>query len=741
MKYLVTNQPELFDSELYQRISVEKALELLESFEVCQLDTETRGLDVHSGELWLTQFGNRRLDIQIAVDCATISIKCFKSFLERKDVLFIIHNAKFDLRWFFKEHIVITNVYDTFLAEKILYLGYPPGIISLSLQACCKRYLGVEMDKSVRGEIYKGLTERVVIYGCTDVMYLEDIRDRQLEEITKRGQLRALKIENQFVVVLAYIEYCGIKLDPVRWRAKMQKDQDRLEKAQAALDQWVIEYGDPEFLFTDLQGDLFSGYAGPRCAINWNSPSQVIPLFEKLGFNLWAKNKKTGKMGKSTDSKLIRIQEHISSISKPYLEYSAAFKVVSAFGQNFIDAINPNTKRIHPTFSQMMDTGRLSCGKGGKEASKGKDSDVAEESIPTTQDEDKSVNIQQIPADDDTRAAFVPEEGYLLIDSDYGDQEGHVFTELSQDEKWIEFYNDPNPRDGHGFVAKMCFPDILKDVDELKVKEERKDLRAHAKSARFCFNYNGSAETAAKSINIPVEFAREIYKNYFQNFSGIAQYFKKQKKDMWDRGYILISEFTGLRAHIYDWSTLKGIERRINSEGQDFWANYRAAKASGEIQENIPASVLQEVYKRFADNYTIEEIATSYTYQVKEGKEVKTKMCVVNSATVYTQVYKHLNKRRSSSENQSCNYPSQGTAAAMSKIAGIRYFRHLVEDGLIFTVKIPNMVHDEYLVEAPIEMAEQEAQVLKEHMEYAAKIFCKSVTIHAEPQIGICWIH
>jgi ribonuclease D len=214
VKYLVTNQPELFDSELYERISVEKALELLESFEVCQLDTETRGLDVHSGELWLTQFGNRRLDIQIAVDCATISIKCFKSFLERKDVLFIIHNAKFDLRWFFKEHIVITNVYDTFLAEKILYLGYPPGIISLSLQACCKRYLGVEMDKSVRGEIYKGLTERVVIYGCTDVMYLEDIRDKQLEEIIKRGQLRALKIENQFVVVLAYIEYCGIKLDP-----------------------------------------------------------------------------------------------------------------------------------------------------------------------------------------------------------------------------------------------------------------------------------------------------------------------------------------------------------------------------------------------------------------------------------------------------------------------------------------------------------------------------------------------
>lgn len=77
----------------------------------------------------------------------------------------------------------------------------------------------------------------------------------------------------------------------------------------------------------------------------------------------------------------------------------------------------------------------------------------------------------------------------------------------------------------------------------------------------------------------------------------------------------------------------------------------------------------------------------------------------------------------------------------MTKIAGIGYFNHLVKDDLVFKVLIPNDVHDEYLIEPPIEIAEQEAEKLSECMEYAANIFCKKVTIKAEPEIGEHWIH
>ena len=769
MIYFVTGQRGLFEfpDAKYKCISVEESLRILEPLRVVGLDTETTGTEIWQGMMLTLQLGNK--ENQVVIDCMTINVKQYKDYLE-SNRLFIIHNAKFDLRWLYKEHIVVRNVYDTYLAEKILYLGFPPGIISLSLQACCDRYLNVFLDKTVRGKIHAGMTEDVIVYAANDVVYLEDIMNSQLSIISARGQRVALDIENEFVRVLAYIEFCGIRLDPEKWKAKMAKDAERLRVAEQKLNEWVVDYvmkkNDPSLISINYDFNnkgkpakladsvyvvipapsLFSEFdTGPQCIINWNSSKQVIRLFEELGFDLLVKDKKTGKMKKSVESKYIELQVDKSTIAPLYLEYSAAFKVVTSFGQNFLDAINPVTQRIHPTFNQMMDTGRLSCGSGGKgKGGKTKDDDIAEEEDEnkdtTTQSNDKSVNIQQLPATEETRAAFIPEKGHMLIDCDYGDQEGHVFTELSGDKEWIDFYNDPNQRDGHSFVAKMCFPKDLDGIEEKDVKKMRKDLRDLAKKARFCFNYNGQAPTMATNCNIPVDFATEIYNNYFKRFYGIAGYFKVQKRDMWNRGYILISKITGLRAYIYDYPILKGIERRKNGM-EDFWDIYKSARDSGRIINDIPPSVMQEIAKRFAEGKPIEEIAVRYSYKVKKAGKIEERFIDINRETVYVSVMKHLWKRKSASDNQSCNYPSQGTAAAMTKIAGIRYFNHLVNDGLIFKVLIPNDVHDEYLIEPPTEIAEQEAKKLSECMEYAAAIFCKKVTIKAVPEIADHWVH
>lgn len=769
MIYFVTGERKLFEfpEAKYKCISAEESFNILEPLQIVGLDTETTGTEIWQGRLLTLQLGNR--ENQVVIDCLTIDVKKYKDYLE-SDRLFIIHNAKFDLRWLYKEHIVVRNVYDTYLAEKILFLGFPPGIVSLSLQACCDRYLGIYLDKTVRGQIHAGMTEEVIVYAANDVVHLEDIMNLQLNTINARGQKVALDIENEFVRVLAYIEFCGIKLDPVKWKAKMDKDAERLRAAEQKLNEWVVDYvmkkGDTSNIArnydTNRRGkkakladnvyvvipspSLFSEYdTGPQCIINWNSSKQVIRLFEELGFDLLVKDKKTGKMKKSVESKFIELQANRSTIVPLYLEYSAAFKVVTSFGQNFLDAINPVTHRIHPTFNQMMDTGRLSCGSGGKgKGGKTKDDDVAEEEDgskdTSIQSNDKSVNVQQLPATEETRAAFVPEKGYMLIDCDYGDQEGHVFTELSNDREWIAFYNDPNQRDGHSFVAKMCFPKDLDGVEEKDVKKVRKDLRSLAKKARFCFNYNGQAPTMATNCNIPIDFATEIYNNYFKRFNGIASYFKVQKRDMWDRGYILISKITGLRAYIYDYPILKGIERRKNGM-EDFWDIYKASRDSGRVVSEIPPTIMQEIAKRFAQGKPIEEIAVTYSYKVKKAGKVEERFIDINRETVYVSVMKHLWKRKSASDNQSCNYPSQGTAAAMTKIAGIRYFNHLVKDDLIFKVLIPNDVHDEYLIEPPAEIAEQEAKKLSECMEYAARIFCKKVTIKAEPEIADHWVH
>lgn len=685
MIYFVTGQGELFEfpDAKYKCISVEESLKILEPLRVVGLDTETTGTEIWQCKLLTLQLGNK--ENQVVIDCMTIDVKQYKDYLE-SDRLFIIHNAKFDLRWLYKEHIVVRNVYDTYLAEKILFLGFPPGIVSLSLQACCDRYLHIYLDKTVRGQIHAGMTEEVIVYAANDVVHLEDIMNLQLITINARGQKVALDIENEFVRVLAYIEYCGIKLDPIKWKAKMDKDAERLRVAEQKLNDWVVDYvmkkNDPSLIARNYdthkkgksakladnvyvvipQPSLFAEFdTGPQCIINWNSSKQVIKLFEELGFDLLVKDKKTGKMKKSVESKFIELQASKSSIVPLYLEYSAAFKVVTSFGQNFLDAINPVTQRIHPTFNQMMDTGRLSCGSGGKgKGGKTKDDDIAEEAdenkdIPT-QANNKSVNVQQLPATEETRAAFVPEKGHLLVDCDYGDQEGHVFTELSNDREWIAFYNDPAQRDGHSFVAKMCFPKDLDGVEEKDVKKVRKDLRDLAKKARFCFNYNGQAPTMATNCNIPVDFATEIYNNYFERFNGIASYFKIQKRDMWNRGYILISKVTGLRAYIYDYPILKGIERRKNGM-EDFWDIYKAARDSGRVISEIPPSVMQEIAKKFAQGVPIEEIAVRYSYKVKKAGKVEERFIDINRETVYVSVMKHLWKRKSASDNQSCNYP------------------------------------------------------------------------------------
>jgi DNA polymerase I-like protein with 3'-5' exonuclease and polymerase domains len=119
----------------------------------------------------------------------------------------------------------------------------------------------------------------------------------------------------------------------------------------------------------------------------------------------------------------------------------------------------------------LVDTGRLSSG--------GKNKDTGE----------KYINFQNIPADEETRECFIASEGYILCDCDYTAQEDLVFTELSQEPKLIDFYNDKtSKRDGHSFVAKICYPDILKDIEEINVKKEFPKLRANAKKAKFAIN-------------------------------------------------------------------------------------------------------------------------------------------------------------------------------------------------------------------------------------------------------------
>lgn len=425
-------------------------------------------------------------------DQSSYSIVLLKDLFE-SDRLFIGHNIKFDLKYLYYYDIWPNHVYDTMLVEQLLWLGWGSdafynGIsiddytqsnynwpyleenglrkFNASLKATANNRLGIELDKTVRGKIVSvGLTPEVIDYAATDVEWLEDIKESQQVDIEREDLQTAVKFENEFVLCLAYIEFCGAKLDVDKWTAKMAKDKANLDKYVKALNDFVLNYFNskngnirlktiraehivdsqwlhseeelkrfgfiiyrhndnakkyytrdsniPEvgklyceevdipfpFVNQNLQGDLFEGFnTTPYCTLNWASTKQLIPFFELLGFKLEVFDKKTKKLRKSVDTKTIESQKDVCpELVDVYVNYKAAAKVCDSFGEKWLKAINPVTHRIHADFHQLGTfSARLSCG-GGESA----------------------VNMQQLPRDKETRAAFVAEKGNLWISEDY----------------------------------------------------------------------------------------------------------------------------------------------------------------------------------------------------------------------------------------------------------------------------------------------------------------------------------
>ena len=559
MIYLVTKQESLFENEDYKVISVEESLRLLNSLTIVGLDTETEGLDPWTKKLKSIQLGN--YDFQVVIDTTTIDPTLYKDYLE-SNRLFVGWNLKFDLKFLFKQGIVPRKVWDGYLAEKLMWLGYPPGVHSLSLKAAGEHYLDIELDKSVRGKIiYAGLTTDVIVYSANDVKYLEKIMELQQRELAKKGLEKAIIYENKFVLPLAYCEYCGVKLDVDKWKAKMQKDEQRVKAALDNCNKWLLENEpDSKYIFIDRQGDIFNGFnLEPKVTLNLNSAKQLIPLFKKYGVNVTIEDKEKGGIKDSIDAKSLKPQKNKCSLIPLYLEYKEAIKVTSTYGENFLKQINPVSGRIHTNYQQMgADTTRVTS--GGKD--KGAKVDY--------------VNLLNLPANAETRACFVAEKGNKWISIDYSGQETYLMASIANDAAIIEELTNGSG-DIHSLTAYMSYHEIPRDTNIKDIKKNYHNLRQEAKGIEFAINYGGDANTISRNKGIPIEEATKIYNSYMSGFKGLKKYQDFRRKDWFDKGYILLNPLTGHKAYIYDYERLQEDKKWMSTLD---WNYYREMKNS-----------------------------------------------------------------------------------------------------------------------------------------------------------------
>ena len=728
MIYLVSHNKSLFKTDKYVEATMEQAMSVLLPLKLCQLDSETRGLDCHTKDLLTIQLGNR--DNQVVIDWTSITKEekqIVKDYLE-SDRLFLGWNLMFDLTFLYVQGIYPKHIWDGMIVEQLLYLGYPSSMREKSLKAAAWNYLNINIDKTVRGKIINdGLTTEVVIYAAGDITYIEDIKEKQDIEVEKQGMKLAVELECEFIKSLAYFKYCGVHLDAAKWKAKMAKDQAKLDEAISELNAWVVAWDKenphngydiqyPEldypkysadyettvkklfkdgykrfpqedlntpdgkvdaykkviknqFTRIDTQGDLFTGFdTEPKCVINWSSQKQVIPLFELLGINVETFDKKTKQKKKSIEANVLKPQKNDFPIIPIFLKYQEAAKVVSTYGQNWLNAINPKTGRIHADFHSIgTDTARVSSGGGIWK-----------------------LNIQNLPNDPETRACFTSEEGNAWLSADYQSQESRIIASVSKDEKMIDLF-EHGCGDVHSLVAYMSYPNIIpRDTKIEDIEELYHNWRQKAKSIEFAINYGGDYNTISKNDGIPVEEAKEIYDNFMKSFPGIKRYQDYCRAAVMRDGYILLNPLTGHRAHIYDAEELQETRSKMQEPG--FWEYYQNVR-----ERNPQDEIVQEV--------------------------------------------RHYMQRKAASEKQSINYRIQNRGAMCFKLSSIKLFNWIVDHKLIDKVKMCVPAHDEFNLECPVEIKEQVGKVLIDCMVAGGKPFCPNVFLGADIDINDHWVH
>lgn len=487
---------ELVKSDLYTVVPMSDCVNWLNSINEVDLDTETEGMFNHNNKIVMLQLHDN--GITYVVDTRYNDIKCLNK-LETMTVNG--QNLKFDYKFLKFHGIELDNIYDTFLAECILTTGLSER--QLGLAALADKYCGIKLDKSVRNQFIglggQPFTESQIVYGVGDVTCIREIKKKQLERAKNLDLLNVIKLENDACLALADIEYNGFKLNSSKWVELAKNAESNVALYENELDSMVKS--DPrltKYVLNKVQGNLFAGFEegfehDRDINIKWSSPIQVFKVFQDLGLKI-----------ESTNEKEISKFQNNYPIVKKFIDYKKHQKLTTTYGMDFLKYINKYTGKVHTSFWQILNTGRISSGESGKHS--------------------QAPNMQNLPANNDYRNCFIPDYGNKIVSCDFSGQELRLVAFVSKEPVWMDAFNQG--KDLHSEVAAMVF-----DIDISKVKDKPDFLRGKsyrdiAKIVNFGLVYGMSEFKLSNTLSIPVEEAKDMINKYFKNLPKLSEFLK-----------------------------------------------------------------------------------------------------------------------------------------------------------------------------------------------------------------------
>lgn len=450
---------------------VAKACDEMCGEEFLGFDTETTELDPFDGILRLVQISNGRntyvIDLKPFADQS--DLKTHPDLQPLRDLLFaprpikIAHNAKFDAKWV-RHHLGtdVGGIFDTLLASQLIAAGDQDRRHGLAEVSAF--FLGIEVDKTQQVSDWSApeLSQLQIQYAAKDAAIMIGLRERIVERLRQDDLIDVAKLEFDCVMPLAAMELNGFYIDQERWREQLEKVKKDLGKLTDELQQ-MLSAG-------VAQASLF-GVA----EINLDSQQQVADALRNLGVPL-------------PDSTRHTILEPLAPkfpVVAKLLEYRAAAKAVSSFGENILEFINPETGRLHSDFRQIgAPSGRFSSSRP---------------------------NLQQIPHEHEYRRCFRAPEGRKLVIADYSQIELRILADFSQDENFINAFE--SGADFHAITASQVF-----GVDVASVTP---DQRSFAKRLNFGVVYGIGASRFASMTGLTQAQAEDTMRRYFSTYRSL----------------------------------------------------------------------------------------------------------------------------------------------------------------------------------------------------------------------------
>jgi len=421
---------------------------------------------------------------QVALDEALAKLK---PLLESDAVLKVGQNIKYDLNVMARYGIRVAPVDDTMVISFCLDagrgtdgMGGGHGMDELGL-----RHLGHSCIafKDVCGTGKKAISfaevqlDKATCYAAEDADVTWRLHRVLKPRLPEEGATRIYeRVDRPLIPVVAQMERHGIKVD-----------RERLAHLSAGFGEQMAS----------LESEIH-GLADEPFAIA--SPKQLGDiLFDKMGL----KGGRKGKSGQySTDQSVLEgLAAQGVELARKVLDWRQLAKLRSTYTEALQAAINPNTGRVHTSYSLVgAQTGRLSS---------------------------TEPNLQNIPIRTEIgrqiRECFVAEPGNVLLAADYSQIELRLAAHMCDVPTLKEAF--AAGEDIHARTATEMFGHVDRDT------------RARAKTINFAILYGISRWGLAGRLGVEPDEAQAMIDRYFERFPGIQRYIHETLETVRACGY------------------------------------------------------------------------------------------------------------------------------------------------------------------------------------------------------------